>query len=168
MFRYAVEWQFVGGGVQIDVIPLAAGNRNPNEVLVERVEVPPQTDKDTRLPIRIVLRSFHPDIVVGSLQLTKTSLDMINDQPVFEGLPIVEAKVKLVPGINVRTYEQPGSKKDDAYTYEAKFVPLYVENARGRVIMNKLPGDRVEIFFALPGVAGPQDYFARALLDATA
>ncbi|HWY88060.1 MAG TPA: vWA domain-containing protein, partial [Gemmataceae bacterium] len=131
-------------GVQIDVVPLAAGNRNPNEVLVERVEVPPQTDKDTRLPIRIVLRSFHPDIVVGSLQLTKTSLDMINDQPVFEGLPIVEAKVKLVPGINVRTYEQPGSKKDDAYTYEAKFVPLYVENARGKVIMNKLPGDRVE------------------------
>jgi hypothetical protein len=129
-------------GVQIDVVPLAAGNRNPNEVLVERVEVPPQTDRDTPLPIRIVLRSFHPDTVVGSLQLTKTSLDMINDQPVFEGLPIIERKVELRPGLNTFTYQQPGSKKDDAYTYEAKFVPLYVKGPKG--ITQGLPGDRVE------------------------
>jgi hypothetical protein len=129
-------------GVQIDVVPLAAGNRNPNEVLVDRVEVPPRTDRDTPLPIRIVLRSFHPDTVVGSLQLTKTSLDMINDQPVFEGMPIIERKVELRPGLNTFTYQQPGSKKDDAYTYEAKFVPLYVKTAKG--LVQGLPGDRVE------------------------
>src|SRR5262249_54100053 len=28
-------------GVQIDVLPIAAGRRNPNEVLVERIEAPP-------------------------------------------------------------------------------------------------------------------------------
>src|SRR5262249_24149249 len=82
------------------------------------------------------------ETVVGSLQLTKTSLDMINDQPVFEGMPIIERKVELRPGLNTFTYQQPGSKKDDAYTYEAKFVPLYVKTPKG--VVQGLPGDRVE------------------------
>ncbi len=131
-------------GVEIDIIPVAAGRRNPNEVLVERIEAPPFTERETRLPLRIVLRSFHPQSVVGSLQLSKISLDMIKDQPVFDGVPLFETKVKLKPGLNVFYYQQPGSKKDDAYTYEAKFVPLYVENNRGQVVQKDFPGDRIE------------------------
>jgi uncharacterized membrane protein len=129
-------------GVEIDVVPLAARNRNQNEVLVERIEVPAQTDKDTRLPIRIVLRSFNPNTVMGSLHLTKTSIDMIDEQPINEA--VAETQVKLRPGLNVYYYQQAGSKKEDTYTYEAKFVPIHVEDARGIVIMDKLPGDRVE------------------------
>lgn len=131
-------------GVEIDVVPLAAGQRNPNEVLVERIEAPPATEKDTRLPLRIVLRSFHPELVVGSLHLYKKSLDMIRDQPAGDEPPLFTAQVKLRTGLNVFFYQQPGSKKEDTYTYEAKFIPAYVENRNGRKIEDKLAGDRVE------------------------
>ena len=47
--------------VEIDVIPVAAGRRNQNEVLVERVEAPAQTEQESRLPIRILIRSFNPN-----------------------------------------------------------------------------------------------------------
>src|SRR5439155_8005768 len=43
-------------GVQIDVVPLAAGYRNENEVLVQSVEAPPKTEQGSRLPIRVLIR----------------------------------------------------------------------------------------------------------------
>ena len=47
-------------GVQIDVVPLAAGQRNEDEVLVERVEAPPLTEQGPKVPIRVLVRSFNP------------------------------------------------------------------------------------------------------------
>src|SRR5262249_20434113 len=41
-------------------------------------------------------------------------------------------------------FQQPGSKKEEAYTYEAKFVPSHVEDSRGNLVQKSLPGDRVE------------------------
>src|SRR5207249_7671743 len=87
-------------GVEIDVVHIAAGRRNPNEVLVERIEAPPYTEKDARLPLRIVLRSFHPDIVVGTLKLSKTSLEMKKepgkneDRPTFDKEPLYQKDVR--------------------------------------------------------------------------
>src|SRR5439155_18682420 len=43
-------------GVQIEVVPLAAGYRNENEVLVQSVEAPPKTEQGSRLPIRVLIR----------------------------------------------------------------------------------------------------------------
>src|SRR5207237_3858268 len=81
-------------GVQIDVVPIAAGRRNQNEVLVERVEAPLLTEKGSRLPIRIVIRSYNPNIIVGNLRLTKISLEMRKGQgekhPVFTKKPVLE------------------------------------------------------------------------------
>ncbi|MFO0925465.1 MAG: VWA domain-containing protein [Gemmataceae bacterium] len=56
-------------GVQIDVVPLAATRRQTEEVLVERVEAPPVIERGARLPIRVLVRSHHPQIVVGRLTL---------------------------------------------------------------------------------------------------
>ncbi|MBI3410498.1 MAG: VWA domain-containing protein, partial [Planctomycetes bacterium] len=137
-------------GVQIDVLPIAAGRRNPNEVLVERIEAPPFTEKDTRLPLRIVLRSFHPEIVVGDLKLTKTSLEMRKapdegeERPSFEKEPLVQKEVRLRHGLNVFYFQQPGAKQEDAYTFEAQFIPTRVEDARGKLVQFGLKGDRVE------------------------
>src|SRR5207302_9947690 len=44
-------------GVQIDVVTVASGPRDLNEVLIERVEVPPESDTDTRVPRRLLIRS---------------------------------------------------------------------------------------------------------------
>ncbi len=136
-------------GVQIDVVPLAGGRRNPNEVLVERIDVPTITEKDSRLPIRVLLRSFHPQIVVGKLQLYKISLGVQEGEnkkvsPVFEAKPVLESVVKLKYGLSGFNFSQAGAKKDDAFIYEVKFVPLHVENDRGIQIQEGLPGDRVE------------------------
>jgi hypothetical protein len=55
--------------VQIDVLPLAASQRNVNEVLVERVDAPPVVEQGARVPIRVLVRSYNPNIVVGRLTL---------------------------------------------------------------------------------------------------
>src|SRR5262249_12079417 len=54
-------------GVQIDVLPVAAGARNPSEVLVERVDAPPVIERGARVPIRVYVRSHNPKTVVGRL-----------------------------------------------------------------------------------------------------
>jgi len=135
-------------GVQIDVVPIAAGRRNQNEVLVERVEAPPLTEKGARLPIRIVIRSYNPNIIVGNLRLTKISLEMRKGdgaaQPSFSAQPVVETEVKLRQGLNAFFFQQPGSNKDDSYSYEAVFVPLRIVTDGGKLLQNGLPGDRIE------------------------
>ena len=46
-------------GVQIDVVPLAAGQRNEDEVLVQSVEAPPFTEQGRSFPIRVLIRSYN-------------------------------------------------------------------------------------------------------------
>jgi uncharacterized membrane protein len=137
-------------GVQIDILPIAGARRNPNEVLVERVDAPSQIEKDSRISLRVLLRSFNPQVVVGKVQLYKISLDakeadeQKGPQTVFETRPVLESVVKLKYGLNPYVFSQPGTKKDDAYVYEVKFVPLHVENAAGLKLQEGFPGDRVE------------------------
>jgi uncharacterized membrane protein len=137
-------------GVQIDVVPLSAGRQTVNEVLVERVEAPALTEKDARLPLRIVIRSHNPNVVVGTLKLVKISPGLraddpkAADRPLFEAQPVLETVVKLQYGLNPFFFTQPGLKQDESYTFEAKFIPIRVENARGEKLANGLPGDRVE------------------------
>src|SRR5207302_11146513 len=64
-------------GVQIDVLPLGAVERddagelkkrsNKDEVLVERVDVPPVVEQGTQVPIRVLVRSYNPNVVWGRL-----------------------------------------------------------------------------------------------------
>src|SRR5262249_44515923 len=137
-------------GVEIDVVPIAAGRRNQDEVLVERLEAPAVTEQDSRLPIRVLLRSYNPNIVVGKLTLIKSSMELRKGEgpekgarPEFHDEPILETVVKLRPGLTAFYFQQPPSKKE-AYTYEAKFVPQHVEDVLGKVLQKGLPGDREE------------------------
>jgi uncharacterized membrane protein len=141
-------------GVQIDVVPIAAARRSANEVLVERIEAPPYTDKDARVPLRVILRSYHPQVVVGTLTLTKYSLVKTKDpetgsiKPSFEPQPVMTSKVKLKQGLTPIYIQQPGARTEDSYTYEARFVPEHVETAAGQMLYKGLPGDRIENNFA--------------------
>ncbi len=58
-------------GVQIDVVPLAAGQRNENEVLIESVQAPAVAQQGVQLPIRVVLRNHNPNPVRGLLKIKK-------------------------------------------------------------------------------------------------
>ncbi|MCI0458356.1 MAG: VWA domain-containing protein [Gemmataceae bacterium] len=131
-------------GVEIDIVPINAGRANEDEILVERIEVPPLTDEDSRLPIRILIRSFNPQVVVGKLTLIEESLMLSKEDrpPTPHKVPLLETQVKVRQGLNAFYFQRPPSKKD-AYTYTAQFTPLRVEYGGGKV-REGLPGDRHE------------------------
>jgi uncharacterized membrane protein len=124
-------------GVQIDIVPLATGYRNENEVLVERVEAPPRTEQGSRLPIRVLVRSYNPRTVYGTLtlkQITEGETTMVLPSPV---------RVQLKPGLTPFSFKQPLANEQRSYTYQAIFQPEAVQGDKGELIPG-LPGDRVQ------------------------
>jgi Mg-chelatase subunit ChlD len=130
-------------GVQIDVIPLAAGRRIENEVLVERVEAPAFIEQGSHLRIRVFIRSMNPNVVRGELKLSRVVTDPEANAPVDRRWPIVQT-VDLNPGLNTFTFEPPGSQPQGSYSYQAEFRPELVLGPRGNKLADGLPGDRVQ------------------------
>jgi uncharacterized membrane protein len=126
-------------GAQIDVVPLAANYRNENEVLVQSVEAPPKTEEGSRLPIRVLVRSYHPRTVYGTLTLKQIT----DNDSVPQSVPPSPARVKLQPGLNSFSFQQPGGSRQQSYTFQAIFQPEGAENAEGEIIPG-LEGDRVQ------------------------
>jgi hypothetical protein len=130
-------------GVQIDVVPLASGQRNEDEVLIERVEAPPLTEQGGQVPIRVLVRSYNPNVVLAKLtlkQITEGDVSVVG-QPV---------KVRLKVGLNTFAFKRPLTDEQRSYTYEAEIQPLGVKavGADGDddpwIFEGRLPGDRVE------------------------
>ncbi len=135
-------------GVQIDVVPLASGYRNENEVLVERVEAPPMTEQGARLPIRVLVRSYNPRPVTGTLKLEQLSEGKAAVPVAIEPGPGVKergppALVQLRPGLNAFSFKQSLEAVQRSYTYQAVFQPLESVTDTGAVARG-LPGDRVQ------------------------
>jgi uncharacterized membrane protein len=123
-------------GVEIDSVLVTSGSRSQNEVLMERIEAPSVTETDTRLPIRVVIRSYFPKTVIGRLSLTKSSLKMGPDPNDPSGPPRVDYRtenvseeklVRLRLGLNVFYIQQPGLKEDESFVYKSKIVLIGVE-----------------------------------------
>ena len=135
-------------GVQIDVVPLASGYRNENEVLVERVEAPPLTEQGARLPIRVLVRSYNPRPVTGTLKLEQLSEGNATVPVAIEPGPGVKergppAVVQLRPGLNAFSFKQSLAAVQRSYTYQAVFQPLESVTEGGEVVRG-LAGDRVQ------------------------
>jgi uncharacterized membrane protein len=135
-------------GVQIDVVPLATGYRNENEVLVERVEAPPTTEQGARLPIRVLVRSYNPRPVTGTLKLEQLSEGNAASPVAIEPGPGVKergppAVVQLRPGLNAFSFKQSLEAVQRSYTYQAVFQPLESVTETGEVVRG-LAGDRVQ------------------------
>ena len=135
-------------GVQIDVLPLAVGYRNENEVLVQAVEVPPRVAGGERLPVRVLIRNAHPTrLVEGTLEVIE-----VRDR---QGRPLapVDAPqrpgpvtVTLRPGLNVFKFltraDADAGEPDVSLTYRATVVPTKSMDPDGRNAVAGLPGDR--------------------------
>jgi uncharacterized membrane protein len=147
-------------GIQIDVVTVAAGYKNENEVLVQAVEAPPVTEQGTRLPIRVLIRSYNPRLVRGQLQVMQKSTDIVvKDGAEGEAqstvIPVriqpgpgvekddIPAIVVLRPGLNSFSFKPTLASGKGSYTYEAKFSPLHVMNDDGQWVAG-LSGDRGE------------------------
>jgi uncharacterized membrane protein len=126
-------------GVQLDVVPLAAGYRNENEVLVQSVEAPNLTEQSSHVPIRVLLRSYNPRPVVGTLTLSQ-----IVDGQAAQHVPPSPMEIVLRPGLTPFSFRQMLTNREQSYTYEAKFEPRGVLDDRGRLLADGLAGDRVE------------------------
>jgi uncharacterized membrane protein len=125
-------------GVQIDVVPLGAGQRNENEVLVERVEAPPVAEQGARLPIRVLLRNHNPNPVVGELTVRQIAEG-------HEQLVEPPRNVRLAPGLTSFSFKQPLNANKESYTYQAEFVPKGVvvrDLGDGKLETMPLTGDR--------------------------
>jgi hypothetical protein len=123
-------------GVQIDVLPLAAHQRNQDEVLVERVEAPPVIEQGSRIPLRVLVRSYNPDVVIGKLSVKQITEDGTHE--------VGSRVVRLRLGLNPFSFTRPLTSEQRSYTYEAEFLPEYVEDEMGNRIQDGLPGDRVQ------------------------
>ncbi len=88
-------------GIQIDVVTVAAGHKNENEVLVQSVEAPPVTEQGTRLPIRVLIRSYNPRLVRGQLLVMQKSTDIVmNNNGGGQAQPTaIPVRIQAGPGV---------------------------------------------------------------------
>jgi hypothetical protein len=121
--------------VQIDVVPLAAGQRNQNEVLVESVSAPTQIEKGADLAVTVRIRSFNPNIVKGELKLVR-----VTEGDKEESVPGSPKQVDLEPGVNSITFHDTVTDQEQSYSYEARFTPKGYFN--GERFVEGLPGSK--------------------------
>lgn len=110
-------------GVPIDVVPLRY--QYSEEILVDRIDVPSETQPDQDVPLRIVLRNYSNRRVGGQLRITR-SVDKQSDS--------LGQKAILEPGLNVLQGRWPArlAKLGGVVVYKAVFLP------------EGLPGDRAD------------------------
>ncbi len=148
---------FKNNRVQIDVVPLGAGEQNPNEVLIERVDPSTENEKGIKRTLYVTLRSYNPDTVVGELQVYKTSLTKFKDPETGQEQQLLTTTklfadrnedrpklVRLKPGVTEIALRGVIDPEEGSSTFEAVFRPRRVEDAQGKVLSEGLPGDRVE------------------------
>ncbi len=116
-------------GVEIDVVLLAAFRIERNEVLVKRIEAPSLAERDSRLPLRVVIESHHKKPVKGTLTLVKRWLREGIIKREFDKKTLLRTTVTVREGLNPFYLPQARVKGDDSYIYEAQFIP------------DNLPGD---------------------------
>ncbi len=160
-------------GVQIDVVPLAAGQRNEDEVLIERVQAPSLVEQGSKVPIRVLVRSYNRHHVGGKL-----TLKQITEGEVAQvGKP---REVVLEYGLNPFSFDRPLTDEQRSYTYEAEFQPEWYEDTDGVRHEGKPPGDRPQNnkasahvvargqrrILLLEGKAGDHQYLVDKLLAA--
>src|SRR5262245_61050349 len=106
-------------GVQIDSVPLAAGYKNENEVLVQSVEAPPLTEQGARLPIRVLVRNYSPGRVRGTLSLRQVSGDETEHVAIDPTPAVIKlgppAEVILNPGLNAFSFKKSLAGEQRSY-----------------------------------------------------
>ena len=97
-------------GISIDVLPLHY--RYDEEVMVEKVSMPPDVHKGETVNLNIVVRASAP--ISGTLRLFQKADNRT--------LPVVEKEVTLQRGVNAFTVPQR-IDEPNFYTFEARFQP---------------------------------------------
>lgn len=105
-------------GVQIDIVPLAANQRQENEVLIERIQAPRQVEQGSQVPLTVWVRSYSRKPVEGILVVRQKSRTETRE---VVGSP---RRVQAELGLNRFVFQQALATQQASYTYEAIFQPL--------------------------------------------
>src|SRR5262249_37351199 len=95
------------------------------------------TEQGSRLPIRVLIRSYNPRAVYGTLTVKQIAQG--------EAIPVGGSPMRVIvkPGLNAFRFKQPLASQQQSYTYEAVFQPEGVQTEQGEMIKG-LTGDRVQ------------------------
>ena len=116
-------------GIEIDVVPLGAGQRNEDEVLIENIHTERLAKQGGKVEVNVQVRSYNPNLVVARLTLRETT-DEKGERKKPEDQQKHVAYVALVRGLNPFVIERPLADKERSYSYEAEIEPL-CEVSRG-------------------------------------
>lgn len=158
-------------GVQIDVVPIDSDTAPSPEVIVEFAEAPAVVEHNQKVPVRVRLRNLSGETVEGTVVLYKKSFEIDDAAPAKEpdkddGWPR-RMPVKLPPGVKEIYVQAPGLKKNEAYLFEAVFLPV-IDQPDGKSVVNpRLAGDRPQNNRASAGVVA-RGGRAVLLIEATA
>jgi len=121
-------------GIAIDVVPLTYQHRA--DILVDRIVLPAHSSRDTRIPLRLIVKSLRP---------TRARLSLFhNDREVPLGDPIVELEGRMRPNrltIPVRL------QTAGAHRFEARITPISPED-------DEIPANNVATAFTFVGEKG--------------
>jgi uncharacterized membrane protein/Mg-chelatase subunit ChlD len=156
-------------GVQIDVVPVAAGQSNENEVLVERVEAPPLTEQGSQIPIRVLVRSFNKNYQVKARllvrQITERELDATIDVPQTGNIGVEVGQLEQGKGVRVQKVS-PGTVAAEAGIKDADEIyqigDKWVHNPAGfRDLIQANAGKKVKILIRSDNVEPVGDVLVR-------
>jgi uncharacterized membrane protein len=141
-------------GVEIDVLPLAAGETNTDEVLIQSVDAPPVIEQGSRVPIRVMIRSFNPNWVVGRLLLKQiTSGDASLSIPLGPDGSLgidVEDNVLLFRGVRLLSVQKGSPAEKAGLEVGDRIVQVDGEEIESvekfqAALRAKKPGDKVAV-----------------------
>jgi len=97
------------------------------------------------LLLRVDNRPVNRPERVDELLAAKNAGDMVELTLTREPMRlVVDTRVPLRKGLNKFSFTRPLTDEQRSYTYEAEVLPLRVEDATGRRLLDGLPGDRVQ------------------------
>jgi Mg-chelatase subunit ChlD/uncharacterized membrane protein len=133
-------------GIEIDVVPLGAGQRNEDEILIEHISAPRVTERGGKAAVTVQVRSYNPNIVVAKMTLKQTT-DTGEEKQILTTGPDKKpgVEVRLRRGLNTYVFERPLTDEQQSYSYEAEVEPLRIESEKGDVLFRgRPPRDRVQ------------------------
>jgi uncharacterized membrane protein/Mg-chelatase subunit ChlD len=149
-------------GVEIDVVPLGAGQRNEEEVLIDSIHTERLAKQGGKVEVNVQIRSFNPKMVLARLTLTEASDNEAEKKP-GEGGKRYVTYLPLYRGLNPFVKEQALTDEQRSYSFKAEIEPLCVveKDDQERVLRLLRERDPKTRWEKAVGVANPNKDWVR-------
>ncbi len=129
-------------GVEIDVVPLGANQRNEEEVLIDSIHTERVAKQGGKVEVNVQVRSFNPKMVFARLTLRETSHEAAERKKPGDDRQKQVLYVALFRGLNPFVIERTLAEEHRSYSYEAEIEPLCVVEKEDQERVLRLLKDR--------------------------